>query len=76
MHTNKTFTKERLDWVLANQEWIEHFESISIEILQSSRSDHLPLLMSVRENKCIKGGKNTDCIALKLNGSMTMKGQI
>jgi hypothetical protein len=41
-----TFTKERLDRAVANQEWCSLFPSSAVDILAARTSDHCPVLVS------------------------------
>jgi hypothetical protein len=41
-----TFTKERLDRAVANQEWCSLFPSFVVDILAARTSDHCPVLVS------------------------------
>lgn len=45
-HKDVTFTKKRLDRVLANQRWWGKFRFRGVEVLSSRRSDHHPILLS------------------------------
>ncbi|XP_041009480.1 uncharacterized protein LOC121253544 [Juglans microcarpa x Juglans regia] len=45
-HGDDTFTKERLDRVVANKRWIEAQKEISVQILVFRSSDHRPVLLS------------------------------
>lgn len=48
-HHNETFAKERLDRMVANQKWLNEFGLSRVEVLASSRSDHLPIMFSIGE---------------------------
>lgn len=45
-HGDETFTKERLDRVFANKNWIEAQKEISVEVLVARSFDHIPVLLS------------------------------
>lgn len=49
-HSNATFTKERLDRVLANNIWKKLFKSYGVESMTTRSSDHKPILMSIKLN--------------------------
>lgn len=44
-HSDKSFTKERLDRGVANQKWSEFYTDTWVEILAACSSDHKPLLL-------------------------------
>ncbi|XP_042952312.1 uncharacterized protein LOC122289407 [Carya illinoinensis] len=50
-HTDDTFTKERLDRVVANPSWLEIFKERVVETLTARQSDHKPILLALFENK-------------------------
>lgn len=45
-----TFTKEHLDCVVANNNWLSKFSSPSVDALISKRSDHYSLLLNITDN--------------------------
>ncbi|KAF5450043.1 hypothetical protein F2P56_030424, partial [Juglans regia] len=45
-HGDESFTKERLDRVVANKKWIEAQKEVSAENLVARSSDHRPVLLS------------------------------
>ncbi|XP_042974686.1 uncharacterized protein LOC122306319 [Carya illinoinensis] len=45
-HEDASFTKERLDRVLANQQWMEGFANYQVDILTAICSDHKLVLLS------------------------------
>jgi hypothetical protein len=42
---DKGYIKERLDRVLANNEWIGLFEEVSVQVMAERSSNHKPLLV-------------------------------
>ncbi|KAF5443040.1 hypothetical protein F2P56_035635 [Juglans regia] len=48
-HDNETFTKERLDKVVANLRWKEIYKEGWLEVLTARCSDHRPLLLSMNQ---------------------------
>ncbi|KAK8915965.1 hypothetical protein KSP39_PZI023308 [Platanthera zijinensis] len=42
---------ERLDWVLSNANWTNHFTSAKVEHLSHANSDHCPLLITMSTNE-------------------------
>lgn len=44
-HGDATFTKERLDRVVANQAWAEMCTNMKVEVLAARSSDHKPLIL-------------------------------
>lgn len=48
-HQDESFTKERLDHVVANEIWQENLGTHGVKALNSTRSDHLPLLLITKE---------------------------
>lgn len=66
-HHNETFAKERLDRMVANQKWLNEFGLSRVEVLASSRSDHLPIMLSIGEQ--LTGMQlESGFLGLKLNG--------
>lgn len=57
---DKRFTKERLDRMIVNQQWVEIFNSHQVETLPARTSDHMPLLTKTEEANStkIRGSKN------------------
>lgn len=55
---DESFTKERLDWILANLSWLLSRGDIEAEALTSRRSDHLPILFSTRDSWLYSNGKS------------------
>lgn len=49
-HSNSSFTKERLDRVLANQAWMRWFEGENVEPISSGWFDHLPIILRLRDS--------------------------
>jgi hypothetical protein len=47
--SDSTFTKERLDRVVANKEWRSMFKEVVIHVLAGRTSDHKPLLIECTE---------------------------
>lgn len=45
-HQDESFTKERLDRVMVNNLWLNEFRSMGVEVLNSGRSDHHPILLT------------------------------
>lgn len=45
-HDTVTFTKERLDRAVANQNWVGIYDNVEIENLVGRSSDHKPLIAS------------------------------
>ncbi|XP_041003935.1 uncharacterized protein LOC121249294 [Juglans microcarpa x Juglans regia] len=45
-HGDDTFTKERLDRMVANKAWIETQKEVRVEVLVARSSDHRPVLLS------------------------------
>lgn len=48
-HSDATFTKLRLDGVVATKEWIKKIGNQKTEVLNLARSDHQPILISTIE---------------------------
>lgn len=44
-HYDETFTKERLDRVVANLTWSEFYSNVKVDILAASTSNCKPLLL-------------------------------
>lgn len=53
-HKEKTYTKERLDRVVANKRWLTDFSSPGVETILTSRSDHLPSVLSTEDKRARK----------------------
>ncbi|KAF5481578.1 hypothetical protein F2P56_002218 [Juglans regia] len=81
-HTYATFTKERLDRVVANPQWMNFYSETWVEVLVARTSDHKPLLvhinvqnpstrMQVRQRK--KGFKYEACWALDEECEVVLK---
>lgn len=49
-HHDEMYTKERLDWVVANKRWLLEFNNQSIEVLTTHKSDHCPLVLNVEND--------------------------
>lgn len=45
-HSDETFTKERLDRVMANKQWLTGFSNPGVKILATSSLDHCPILLN------------------------------
>lgn len=58
IHTDNTFTKERLDRCVANNLWRAMFKEIRVEGLAGRSSDHLPVLLSMMGNEERQGRRN------------------
>lgn len=56
-HLDNTFTKGRLDRVVANPLWSESFHSSSVEVLDVSQSNHKALLLDTGSNQQYKRKK-------------------
>lgn len=53
-HIDDTFTKERLDRVVANSRWLSNFSNPKVEVLHMSRSGHCPIFLTndnIRERR-------------------------
>lgn len=48
-HEDETFTKERLDQVLANSNWMECFSDFNVVTLPAISSDHQPIMLDFRK---------------------------
>ncbi|XP_041027017.1 uncharacterized protein LOC121267238 [Juglans microcarpa x Juglans regia] len=56
-HGDESFTKERLDRVIANTEWREVYKESRVEVRVASSSDHKPLLVHLMKQKEAEGVK-------------------
>lgn len=54
---DETFTKERLDRVVANSIWTQMFNEYCVEVLPGRSSDHRSLLLSIRRRGEIRWRK-------------------
>jgi hypothetical protein len=48
---DKGYIKERLDRVLANNEWIGLFEEVSVQVMAERLSNHKPLLVRIMKER-------------------------
>ncbi|XP_042942824.1 uncharacterized protein LOC122277007 [Carya illinoinensis] len=55
LHGHETFTKERLDRVVANPVLIEFYKEAWVEVMVASTSDHKPLLVHLKKYKVLEG---------------------
>lgn len=53
-HGDATYTKERLDRVLANQVWLDNYIHYEVESLAAICYDHRPLLLDCAANRAIQ----------------------
>lgn len=42
-HGDESFTKEHLDRIVANKQWVDPMECVTVEVLTAVRSDHQPI---------------------------------
>ena len=57
--TGSTHTKQQLDRVVADKDWIEKFSTSSVSHLFSHASDHIPILLRTMNDKRLRGRRAT-----------------
>lgn len=56
-HNDNTYTRERLDRVVVYKLWLENFVDNRVEVLTTSTSDHLPILITTRHKGFSSGSR-------------------
>lgn len=57
-YSNATFTKLRLNRIVATKEWLEKIRNQKVKVLSSARSDYQPILISTFELRVTKNKKD------------------